>query len=138
MKKFIIKKVVPKAVDTWEVEAENQGDADFAIYKRYDNAILKKHETFDADYGDADFTIFEDDLSGYTSEELLYEVHKRRNIYIEGWYNAYYINKYTGLPMQYCDVFIKWDYDTACDGDLEVAVEQWLDKMKINLDKYNS
>lgn len=84
MKKFIIKKIVPKAVDTWEVEDINREEAEFSIYKRLNNAILKKQEFFNADYEDADFTIFEDDLSSFTSEELMQELHNRKDVYFEG------------------------------------------------------
>jgi len=69
-------------------------------------------------------------LSTLSSEELLHEVHKRRDIYIEGWYNADHINENTGLPMHYCLPFIKWAGDKHISDDLESAVEQWLSYTK--------
>lgn len=75
-------------------------------------------------------------LANFTSEELLYEVHKRRDIYIEGWYNADHINENTDLPMQYCLPFIKWAGDKHICDDLESAVEQWLDYKKEELAEF--
>jgi hypothetical protein len=134
MKKFIIKKVVPKAIYTWEVEAENQEDADFAIYKRYDNAILKKHETFDADYGDADFTIFENDLSNFSSEELLYEVYKRKDVYLENYYfKEHLIDR--GIGKEFHKQFIT---DFTDGMQVDEAIECWKSSKQKELEIYLS
>ena len=75
-------------------------------------------------------------LASYTSEELLYEVHKRQDVYISGWYNADHINKRTGLQSQYCPVFIKWAGDIYHEGDVELAVERWVDIMKSRIKQH--
>ena len=69
-------------------------------------------------------------LANFTSEDLLYEVHKRRDIYIEGWYSPEHINNNTDLPMHYCLPFIKWAGDKHICDDLESAVDQWLSYTK--------
>lgn len=132
MKKFIIKKVVPKAVDTWEVEDVNREEADFSIYNRLTNAVLKKQESFDADYEDADFTIFEDDLSSFTSEELMRELHNRKDVYFEGYYFEENLIE-RGLAKEYHKAFI-----TKCnDGNpVDDAIDCWINDSKKYFETY--
>jgi hypothetical protein len=72
-------------------------------------------------------------LARFSSEQLLNVIHNRRDIYIEGWYNAEHINENTGLPTEYCPSFIKWAGDSGVCSSLDVALEQWIDLVKEEL-----
>lgn len=72
-------------------------------------------------------------LKRFSSEQLLNEIHNRRDIYIEGWYNAEHINENTSLPTEYCPSFIKWAGDSGVCSSLDVALEQWIDLVKEEL-----
>lgn len=75
-------------------------------------------------------------LANFTCEQLLFEVHRRNNIYISGWWNSDHIQEYTGLPSEYHTAFIKYCNDKAVGGEVGKAFEQWLEYIKEYLETY--
>lgn len=72
-------------------------------------------------------------LQNFTSEQMLFEIHRRNDIFIEGWYNSNHIFENTQLPKEYHNHFIKYCNDNAICEKLEDSIEEWLEFVKEEL-----
>jgi hypothetical protein len=70
-------------------------------------------------------------LSKFTTEELLTELSKRNDVYIQKVYNSKYVQEKGGLRKEHADLFIKWlcetNFSTALNTKvmLKAAILKW-------------
>lgn len=70
-------------------------------------------------------------LAKFTCEQLLFEVHRRNNIFISSWWNRDHIQEYTGLPMEYHTNFIEYCNDISEGGEsMDDLFDGWLESIK--------
>ena len=134
---FTVNLINEKGEITYSTDFDNKTEAEAYINRTATANALEGLQAVIKEYvSEAKQDDSQEVLANFTCEQLLFEVHRRNNIYISGWWNSDHIQEYTGLPKEYHTAFIKYCNDKAVGGELADAFEQWIESIKEELHSY--